>query len=202
MSQPPRSACVADNRTHDALPRPSVSRRSLLKGLLFGLLLAPSVTSAAAKPEDLLKGQLLISDSSFPLKWTSAGEYVSRLKKLNKSSLFYDKKTGKLTIYYAAFFAQPVNDVQVNFVIYDITDKAAGKAKKGSWEAFLGHRGDRVIFNRVELDKDDLEMNKKYLLAIEFRGKIIAQSELTVRGEGPKYSGKVEFTEEDAKKKE
>ena len=202
MSQPPRSACVADNRTHDALPRPSVSRRSLLKGLLFGLLLAPSVTSAAAKPEDLLKGQLLISDSSFPLKWTSAGEYVSRLKKLNKSSLFYDKKTGKLTIYYAAFFAQPVNDVQVNFVIYDITDGANAKAKKGAWEAFLGRKGERAIFNSVELDKEDIEMNKKYLFAIESRRVIIAKGEVTLRGELPKYSGKVEFSEEDTKKKE
>ena len=187
MSQPPRSACVADNRTHDALPRPSVSRRSLLKGLLFGLLLAPSVTSAAAKPEDLLKGQLLISDSSFPLKWTSAGEYVSRLKKLNKSSLFYDKKTGKLTIYYAAFFAQPVNDVQVNFVIYDITDGANAKAKKGAWEAFLGRKGERAIFNSVELDKEDIEMNKKYLFAIESGRQIIAKGEITLRGELPKY---------------
>ncbi|MFO0623577.1 MAG: hypothetical protein U0745_19450 [Polyangia bacterium] len=202
MSQPPRSACVADNRTHDALPRPSVSRRSLLKGLLFGLLLAPSVTSAAAKPEDLLKGQLLISDSSFPLKWTSAGEYVSRLKKLNKSSLFYDKKTGKLTIYYAAFFAQPVNDVQVNFVIYDITDGANAKAKKGAWEAFLGRKGERAIFNSVELDKEDIEMNKKYLFAIESRRVIIAKGEVTLRGEAPKYSGKVDFSEEDTKKKE
>ena len=202
MSQPPRSACVADNRTHDALPRPSVSRRSLLKGLLFGLLLAPSVTSAAAKPEDLLKGQLLISDSSFPLKWTSAGEYVSRLKKLNKSSLFYDKKTGKLTIYYAAFFAQPVNDVQVNFVIYDITDGANAKAKKGAWEAFLGRKGERAIFNSVELDEEDIEMNKKYLFAIESRRVIIAKGEVTLRGEAPKYSGKVDFSEEDTKKKE
>jgi len=179
-----------------------VSRRSLLKGLLFGLLLAPSVTSAAAKPEDLLKGQLLISDSSFPLKWTSAGEYVSRLKKLNKSSLFYDKKTGKLTIYYAAFFAQPVNDVQVNFVIYDITDGANAKAKKGAWEAFLGRKGERAIFNSVELDKEDIEMNKKYLFAIESRRVIIAKGEVTLRGEAPKYSGKVDFSEEDTKKKE
>jgi hypothetical protein len=202
MSQPPRSACVADHRAHDALPRPSVSRRSLLKGLLFGLLLAPSVVSAAAKPEDILKGQLLISDSSFPLKWTSAGEYASRLKKLHKSSLFYDKKTGKLTIYYAAFFAQPVNDVQVNFVIYDITDGANAKVKKGAWEAFLGRKGERVIFNSVELDKEDIEMNKKYLFAIESRHVIIAKGEMTLRGEAPKYSGKVDFSEEDTKKKE
>ena len=176
-----------------------ISRRGFVVGALLCL---PGLARAAAMPEDLLKGKLIVSTESLPTKWTSAGQFASRLKSLHKSSVTYDKKTGKVEIYYAGFFAAPVPDVQVNFVIYDITDKAAGRAKKGSWEAFLGRKGDRVIFNRVELDKDDLEMNKKYLLAIEFRGKIIASSELIVRGEGPKYSGKVEFTEDEAKKKE
>ena len=180
----------------------SLSRRLALRVLALCLLVLPGTLRAAAKPEDILKGQLIISDSSFPLKWTSAAEYASRLKKLHKSSLFYDKKTGKLTIYYAAFFAQPVNDVQVNFVIYDITDGANAKAKKGAWEAFLGRKGERAIFNSVELDKEDIEMNKKYLFAIESRRVIIAKGEVTLRGEAPKYSGKVDFSEEDTKKKE
>ncbi|HND09351.1 MAG TPA: hypothetical protein PKL17_16005 [Pseudomonadota bacterium] len=180
----------------------SLSRRLALRVLALCLLVLPGTLRAAAKPEDILKGQLIISDSSFPLKWTSAAEYASRLKKLHKSSLFYDKKTGKLTIYYAAFFAQPVNDVQVNFVIYDITNGANAKAKKGAWEAFLGRKGERALFNSVELDKEDIEMNKKYLFAIESGRQIIAKGEITLRGELPKYSGKVEFSEEDTKKKE
>ena len=183
----------------------SISRRGLIVGAwgaLGALLSLPSLAHAAQMPEDILKGKLIVSTESLPTKWTSAAQFAARLKSLHKSSVTYDKKTGKVEIYYAGFFAQPVPDVQVNFVIYDITDKSAGKAKKGAWEAFLGRKGDRVIFNRVELDKEDLEMNKKYLLAIEFRGRIIAQSELIIRGEGPKYSGKVEFSEEEAQKKE
>lgn len=180
-----------------------LGRRSFLLGLLgLGAALSLSAgVAAAATPEDILKGSMIISDSSLPTKWTSAGAYASQLKKLNKSSLFYDKKTGKLQIYYAAFFAQPVNDVQVNFVIYDITNGPANKSKKGAWEAFMGRKGERVLFNSVELDKEDVEMNKKYLFAIESKGKIIAKSEMTLRGEAPKYSGKVEFTEEETKNK-
>ena len=180
-----------------------MSRRGF--GFVIGLgalLCLPGPSHAAQMPEDILKGKLIVSTESLPTKWSSAAQFASKLKSLHKSSVTYDKKTGKVEIYYAGFFAQPVPDVQVNFVIYDITDKAAGRAKKGAWEAFLGRKGDRVIFNRVELDKEDVEMNKKYLLAIEFRGKIIASSELIVRGEGPKYSGKVEFTEDETKKKE
>ncbi len=207
MSLHHRPATAAGNDaaqvpSRTAHTQPSLHRRAILWLLALGVLLAPQTLVAGGKPEDLLKGQLLISDSSFPLKWTSPGEYASRLKKLHKSSLFYDKKTGKLTIYYAAFFAQPVNDVQVNFVIYDITSGANAKVKKGAWEAFLGRKGERAIFNSVELDKEDIEMNKKYLFAIESGRQIIAKGELTLRGEPPKYSGKVEFSEEDTKKKE
>ena len=186
-------------------PTPTHTRslpRRLLRAMALCLLLLPSALLAGKAPEDLLQGSLLISDSSFPLKWTSPGEYASRLKKLHKSSLNYDKKTGKLTVYYAAFFQYPVNDVQVNFVIYDITNGPSAKVKKGAWEAFLGRKGERALFNSVEIDKEDIEMNKKYLFAIESKSKIIAKGEITLRGELPKYSGKVEFSEEDTKKKE
>ena len=44
-------------------------------------------------------------------------------------------------------------------------------------------------------------MNKKYLFAIERGGKIIAKAEMMVLGEAPKYSGKVEFDEDEAKGK-
>jgi hypothetical protein len=167
-------------------------------------ILAPGAAHAkgGGAPEDVLKGQLFISDESFPTKWSSVPEFVSRVKKNHKSALTYDKKTKKLQVYYAAFFAAPVDDIQVNFAIYDITNGMASKVKKGSWEAFMGRKGERVLFNSVELDQEDIEMNKKYLFAVERRGSILARGEVILRGEGPKYSGKVDFSEEDTKKKE
>ena len=177
----------------------------LAAGAVAGTLpgLAPPLAHAkGGAPEDILKGQLFISDSSFPTRWSSVGEFVSRVKKNHKTSLTYDKKTKKLQVYYAAFFAQPVDDFQVNFAIYDITNGMPNKVKKGSWEAFMGKKGERVLFNSVELDQEDIEMNKKYMFAIERRGSILAKGELILRGEAPKYSGKVDFTEEDTKKKE
>ena len=168
--------------------------------LAFVALLSMGSASSSAKgqaPEDLLKGRVIISDSKIPSSWSSVGSYVSQLKSMNKSTLWYDKKTGKLKIEYVAFFSQPLNDVQVNLVIYDITN--GGKDRRGSWEQFM-RRGDRVLFNSITLDKEDFEMNKKYRLVIEDRGKVIASGEVIVRGEGPHYSGKVEFTDEETKK--
>lgn len=181
------------------------SRRGLLLSLAALPMAALAIENpalAGGMPEDHLKGMIIVSDSSLPTKWTSPGEYASRLKKLHKSSFFYDKKTGKIQLYYAAFFAQPVNDLEVTFVVYDITNGVASQNKKGSWEAFLGKKGERVLFNSIELDKDDFEMNKKYRFVVEYRRKPLAVADIMLRGEGPKYSGKVEFTEDEAKQKQ
>ncbi|MCS6913363.1 MAG: hypothetical protein RMK29_02610 [Myxococcales bacterium] len=180
-------------------PRLAVWPTAVAPMVLATLMAGPGPALAAPKPEDLLKGTMIISDRPLPTRWTNASAYAAQLRSMNRGSIFYDKKTGKAQVYYGAFFAQPVNDVQVNFVIYDITSGYAAKVKKGSWEAFMGRKGERVLFNSVELDKEDLEMNRKYLFAIESNHRIIAKGEVILRGEAPRYSGKVEFTEEEAR---
>ena len=168
----------------------------LLAALL--VVLGPAVVRARQVPEDLLKGRVIISDKPIPTNWNSVGSYVAQLKALNKSVIWYDKKTGKVTLQYAAFFAQPVNDVQVDLVIYDVTNGA--HAQKVSNETFM-NRGDRVQFNAVTLDKQDLEGNRKYLFAIEYRHRVIASNIFTLRMEGEHYSGKVSFSDEETKEK-
>ncbi len=81
-------------------------RRRTTFALLAGLALSAGLGSGVATtflpcaahakggaPEDILKGQLFISDSSFPTRWSSVPEFVSRVKKNHKTSLSYDKKT-------------------------------------------------------------------------------------------------------------
>ena len=147
-------------------------------------------------PEDYLKGKVIISDHSFPMSWTSVSSYVSTLKGMNKGTLWYDKKSGKLTIQYAAFFSQPVNDVQVMLNLIDIT--GGQHQQKVQTEQFM-EKGKRVLFNSVVFDKEDIEGNKKYMLTITDRGRLIASGTFILREEGPHYSGKVTFTDEDTK---
>src|SRR5207247_5828133 len=76
-------------------------------------LAAAFASSASAKgqaPEDLLAGKIIISDQKLPMRWSSVGSYVSQLKGMNKGTLWYDKKTGKVRIEYAAFFSKPLDD--------------------------------------------------------------------------------------------
>ena len=89
-------------------PVSSLLPRRAAMALLSASLLGVAVPAASAKgtmPEDILKGGLFISDSSFPTKWTSPQAFAAQVKKQHKNSLTYDKKTGKVQVYYAAFFA-------------------------------------------------------------------------------------------------
>ena len=149
-------------------------------------------------PEDLLKGRVIISDRPLPMRWSSASAYASQLRGMTKDTVWYDKKTGKVKLHYAAFFAKPVNDVQVNLVLYDVT--GGQHQQRVSTENFM-QRGDRVLFNTIELDKEDLEGNRKYQLVIEERRRTIASATFTLRIEGPHYSGKVNFTDEETQDK-
>ncbi len=162
------------------------------------LVLAPAALAKGPAPEDFLKGKIIISDKALPTHWSSVGSYVSQLKALNRGTLWYDKKTGKLTVQYAAFFARPVEDVQVNLVLYDVTN--GQHTQKVSTENFMT-KGDRVLFNSVVFDKEDIEGNKKYLITIEDRRRVIASGTFILRAEGPHYSGKVTFSDDEANKK-
>jgi hypothetical protein len=162
----------------------------------FVLLLGATAFAKGPVPEDYLKGRVIISDHSVPMSWRSVSSYVSTLKSMNKGTLWYDRKTGKVTLQYAAFFARPVNDVQVMLNLYDITGGA--HVQKVSTEQFM-EQGKRVLFNSVVFDKEDIEGNKKYMLTIEDRHRIIAAGTFILRAEGPHYSGKVTFTDDETK---
>jgi hypothetical protein len=170
--------------------------RTLNLAVVAVLVLAAAAWAKGPVPEDFLKGKIIISDKPIPTHWSSVSSYVAQLKAINKGTLWYDKKSGKLTVQYAAFFAKPVEDVQVVLALYDITN--GQKQQKVTTENFM-QRGDRVLFNAVVFDKEDIEGNKKYLMTIEDRRRIIASGTFILREEGPHYSGKVTFTDEETK---
>ncbi len=159
-----------------------------------------NLSAKGPAPEDILKGQIIISDKPLPTHWSSVAQLYRRdqLSGLNKGSLWYDKKTGKLSFSYAAFFARPVNDVQVILNIYDVTGGLHSTSPKINTENFM-QKGDRVLFNTLEFDKEDFEGNKKYRMTIESGRQVIASTTFILRQEAPHYSGKVTFDEAETK---
>jgi hypothetical protein len=159
-------------------------------------LMTGGALAKGAMPEDSLKGRIIVSDKPLPTSWKSVPSYVSQLRQLDKSVFWYDKTSGKVTLQYAAFFAQPLPDAQVDLVMVDVTSGA--HLQKFSTENFA-RTGERVLFNTVELSKEDIEPNRKYLLMVQSHRRIIASVTFILRGQGPNFSGKVNFSDEETK---
>ncbi len=175
------------------------ARIALIVGIAF-------VCSAAdaRKPEDVFRGQIIILKKPLPLKFKNPEHFIAEVKRNRIDHVWpQDKDEKSWKIEYAAFFAQPLNDVQADVKFYDITNKAKKPRFVTSDSQYTSKRGERVLFNSIVVEKGEelFSINHKYLMRLESKKKIIASATFTLRGKGPKYSGKVTFSEEDAKKK-
>jgi hypothetical protein len=162
-------------------------------------LMAPA--AHAKKPEDVFGGRIMCSEKTFPLESKSANEYISSVKKQSKDRFQEDKEKGQWKIYYAAFFKKPLNDLEIKVTIYDVTD--GSQRFIDSWEEFLTERGQRVIVGNVKLKKQEgkVNPNSKILMVMESKGSTVATASFYILGEAKKFTGKVEFTDEEAAQK-
>ena len=87
---------------------------------LAALVGVPS-SARAQPPEKVFGGQVLLSDKRYPMSAKSAAAYIAALRKQSKSNFQEDKEKKSWKINFAAFFKKPVNDVEVQAKLYDIT---------------------------------------------------------------------------------
>jgi len=69
-------------------------------------------------------------------------------------------------------------------------------------EQFTREKGSRIFASSVSLTKPDFEQNKHYLMTMESGRHLIASTTFWLRGKGPNYNGKVEFTDDEARGKQ
>ena len=176
-------------------------RHALASLTVLALVSAGFAAHAAKKPEDVFGGRVIVSDKSFPLESKSAQAYIASVKKQSKDRFMEDKEKGQWKIYYAAFFKKPLNDLEVKVTIYDVTD--GSQRFIDSWEEFLTERNQRVIIGNLKLKRQEgkVNPNSKILMVMESRGQIVASASFYIIGEAKKFSGKVEFSEEEASQK-
>ena len=172
-------------------------RLSIVLSLLAVTSLAPAAAHAT-KPEDAFGGKVMLSDKPFPTAAKSPGAYISEVKKQAKTRFTEDKEKKHWKIHYAAFFKKPVNDLEITVKFVDVT--AGGSRIVDSYEQFLEKRGQRVITGNFKLQKWDgkYDPNSRIHLIIESKGKTVAEARFDIEGEGKKYKGKVEFSEDEA----
>ena len=174
-------------------------RLALVLALLVLSFVRPA---AAAKPEDVFKGKIIITKNRLPMKFSSQGAFVSALQKGRIDKIWPSEEkgdTGKWNIEYIAFFAQPLDDSEIQVKFYDIT---AGEKKFVAGDPQMTReRGSRIFGASIELAKPEFDVRKHYMMTIESRGRTLATTTFWLLGKGETHSGKVEFSDADAKAK-
>ena len=172
-------------------------------GLILAFLVMASVSPAsAAAPEDVFKGKIIITKNRMPLRFSSQGAFVAALQK-NKTDKIWPTEekgeNGKWNIEYIAFFASPLNDSEIQVKFFDIT---GGEKRYVAGDAqYTREKGSRIFGSSIELAKPEFDVRKHYQMNIESRGRTIATTQFWLLGKGQSYSGKVEFSDQDAKQR-
>ena len=172
-------------------------------GLVLAFLVLASVRpAAAAKPEDVFKGKIIITKNRMPMRFSSEGQFVAALQK-NKTDKIWPTEekgdTGKWNIEYIAFFATPLNDSEIQVKFFDIT--GGDKKYVAGDPQYTREKGSRVFGSSIQLAKPLFDVRKHYQMTIESRGRTLAVTTFWLLGKGAQYSGKVEFSDSEAKAK-
>ncbi|MSP17414.1 MAG: hypothetical protein EXR73_12550 [Myxococcales bacterium] len=179
-------------------------RLALVTGLVVAAVAAayPQV-ARAAKPEQVFAGRVMMSSKSFPLQAKSPAAYIAAVKKQSVTVFAEDTENKRWKIYYAAFFKQPVNDLEIAVEIY--RQDGSAQVLVESYQQYLAKRGERVVIGSVNLQKgennDGYPPNSRITIFFKWNGKTLASGTATITGEGRSFSGKVVFTEEEARGK-
>jgi hypothetical protein len=166
--------------------------------MLFGLTVFASTAEAQKGPEKVFGGKIMVSDKKYPSYAKSVGAYISQIKKQSKSKFWEDKKKQSWKIYFAAFFKKPLTDIEVIVKLYDTN--GGTRTLLASFEQFVDQRGGQALLSNFTLERKHVGVNRRVLMVLEVQGRTVATGKFDLLGEEERYTGKVDFSEEDTKK--
>jgi hypothetical protein len=173
----------------------SPRRLCALSVLLFATVLG--VRSAAAQnPNQAFAGRIMMSSKRFPQQAKSASAYTAAIRKQSQTSFAEAKDSHTWRIYFAGFLKMPLNDLEYQIKLYDVTGKAQQLLL--SFDQFTDARGQQTILSNLTLDKKQVGVNKELLMTMESKGRVLASSKFKIVGEGEHFTGKVDFSEDEA----
>jgi hypothetical protein len=166
-------------------------------------LLAFAGPATAAKPEDVFKGKIIITKNRLPMHFSSQGAFVSAIQHAKIDKIWpteeHGDDKGTWDLEYLAFFARPLDDSEIEVKFYDIT--SGGKKFVAGDPQYTRERGSRIFGSSIQLAKPEFDVRKRYMMTIESRGQVIATTSFWLLGKGANYSGKVEFSDSEARAK-
>lgn len=171
--------------------------RSVAVTSLAVLVFAVGLRSAAAEnPNQAFAGRIMMSSKRFPTSARSASAYTAAIRKQAQTNFVEAKDTHTWKIFFAGFLRAPLDDLEYVIKLYDVSGK--GQQLLVSFDQFTDERGQKTILSNMTLDKKQVGVNKELLMVMENKGKILASSRFKILGEGEKFTGKVNFSEDEA----
>jgi hypothetical protein len=175
-----------------------MSARILLVSSVLVLAMAITARPAAAEdPGKAFNGRIMTSAKRFPQTAKSPTAYTQMIRKQSQTNFNEDKTNHTWLIYFAAFLKSPLNDVEYVIKFFDVSP-GQGQRLLATSENFNDERGQTTIVSKITLDKKAMGVNKDILMTLENKGKIYASTKIKLLGEGERFTGKVNFSEDEA----
>jgi len=164
---------------------------------VLAVFLALAVRPAFAQdPNKVFAGQIIPMIKRPPASAKSPDAYVALMRKMKQSNFTEDKTSHTWVIWLACFLKTPLDDVEYSIKYYDIS---SGPQKfLASSDNFSDSRGEKTILTKVTIDKKWAGVNKQLLVTLENKGKVLASTTIKILGEGEKFTGKVDFSDDEA----
>lgn len=153
-------------------------------------------SSVAENPNQAFAGRIMMSSKRFPLQARSPSAYTAAIRKQAQTAFQEAKDTHSWKIYFAGFLKTPLNDLEYVIKVYELTGKAQQLIV--SFDQFTSERGQQTIVSNMTLEKKQVGVNKELLMTMENKGKVLASSRFKIIGDGERYTGKVDFSEDEA----
>jgi hypothetical protein len=172
------------------------SRHVVVSFLVACGLVVAARPAAAQDPNKVFAGQIIPMIKRPPASAKSPDAYVALMRKMKQSNFNEDKASHTWVIWLACFLKSPLDDVEYSIKYYDVS--SGPQRFLASSDNFSDQRGEKTILAKVTIDKKWAGVNKQLLVTLENKGKVLASTTIKILGEGEHYSGKVDFSEDEA----
>jgi hypothetical protein len=159
-----------------------------------------AVTARAENPNQAFNGRIIMSGKRFPTQAKSPTAYTAAIRKQSTMNFYEDKAKHQWKIYFAGFLKAKLDDVEYVIKLYELSGRS--QQLLVSFDQFTDERGQQTILSNMTLDKKQVGVNKELLMTMESKGKVLASGRFKILGEGERYTGKVDFSDDDTKKKD
>src|SRR5450432_3339368 len=114
------------------------------------------------------------------MRFASPGAFVGALQKNKIDKIWPTEESGAehgtWNLEYLAFFAQPLDDSEIQVKFYDIT--GGDKRHVAGDPQYTRERGSRIFGSSIQLAKPEFDVRKHYMMTIESKGRTIAMTNL------------------------